>query len=51
MAVDLTISNHGIQLEGLLRMILAVVKVAAKDIVIRYGEYCCYYCCCCYYYY
>jgi hypothetical protein len=33
-AVDLTISNHGIQLEGPLRMVLAVVEVAAEDILL-----------------
>jgi len=50
-AVDLTISNYGIQLEGLLRMVLAVVEVAAEDIVVRYDEcYYYYYYCCCYYY-
>jgi hypothetical protein len=40
MAVNLTISNHGIQLEGPLRIVLAVVEIAAEDIVIRYSEYC-----------
>jgi hypothetical protein len=33
-AVDLIISNHGIQLAGILRMVLAVV-VTAEDIVLN----------------
>jgi hypothetical protein len=39
MAVDLTISNHGIQLLGLLRIILTVEVIAVEDIVVGYGEY------------
>ena len=41
MAVDLTISNHEIQLKGPLRIVLAVVEIAAEDIVVRYDKYCC----------
>jgi hypothetical protein len=37
MAVDLTISNHGIQLSGLLRIILAVAVIAVEDIVVGYS--------------
>ena len=40
MAINLTISNHGIQSSGLLRMILAVVVIAVEDIVVGYGECC-----------
>ena len=39
MAVDLIISNHGIQSSGLLRMILAVIVIAVEDIVVRYSKY------------